>query len=627
MDPSNTDQLYTVMKLSVQAVLNPALLPSGIGESPAATVARIRHYLTAPRRPLLFSVGDTIINLPGGIDDANGPFPDDGAFAVTMFSPTSFLVSWSCTVRLVDCDTGGSVPAYLSNRWTETNTYDENWYATNKLNGLLIVSSRGFNSPDDLRGLVTPGVAAGFRRISADYKLSEDGLHYNYSFVDRQLSKVPPFPATKMAGRQVESTTVNGGKRHGEINLTLTGPPNIPPRDLMNAGIRIAMNRVWASGPLTTGKQLVIDGSITENLDDTANDVSINLRWMMAPIVGRELGAKPANPSALAGFGAGAGGGVVGSGGVGGGIGAGLLGGGAAWVTSPGPGAAGPAQNATPTQQNKNPAGMATYAGWLGSPIAGSNPTVGIAPPLRGLTDNVKMVAAALRDPCGSSFTLTGSTPGFGDNSLVGTSDDGGNVSLSTFDPQFPPDDTQALYSTDDTPGVYDIYQITSHYRLHTGKALLPPPTDDSLCAFPQVHGAYMTCKVEWAATRRGAPPTIPGVNFGAQGDNAILLDSDYSPDGLDLAGDGVSVVYKAAGWLLFGFKDWKQISTAAPIPPFLDFGALSEPSLMATGTLDDSIISPSLTSSSQIVNPFLSIGIQALQSLTAGGGDIPANP
>src|SRR4051812_5562069 len=82
-DPSRSDQIYTSVVLRCKSVLYANCLAAVGGETPPATAARIRHYLTAPRRPLSYSVGGvSFIDLPGGLDDANGPMPLDDAFSL-----------------------------------------------------------------------------------------------------------------------------------------------------------------------------------------------------------------------------------------------------------------------------------------------------------------------------------------------------------------------------------------------------------------------------------------------------------------------------------------------------------------------------------------------------------------
>lgn len=548
MDPSGTDQLYNRIRISCQSLVTYPLNPAIGGESPTQTMLRIRHLLTSPRRSLVYSDGTTnYVNLPGGLDDANGPIPDPTALQVVQITPGAWLVTFAVTVHLVDCTS--TPPAYLSNRWEDAETVDRDWYKVRRRTGTLIVSSRGAVSPDDFRSLISPTVPVGFRRETADYKRSADGLKIHYNFVDKQLSKLPPLPGTKLTGRQVASITNFGGKRMGEIALTLTAPPTVDPKDMLRALVVVAMARIRVSSPFTqkNGSPQIKEGSISENLDDEKNEVSLRLRWQMQGDAGR------LNDLKSSGTGAG-----------------GLFGGGIAGfilATSPPP-------PSPPTPEGKDKDALSGYAGWLGLPLVGDY-LPALAPPTRGLASDIPLYAAALRDPCGLEISLsTGAEP----NTLVGTVN--GSTLTATQLTSDIPDDEQALY-TDDGPGVWDHYEVTCHYVDDVGGRVLPPAEIDGPQKVVLLHGRALNMRCEWSLKRTGGAPTAPKI-VQVTDPNWYYTGGVTSPKNLDVAGDGVSIVYECSGVWNFACLDWKKADITYPIPSFLSASILKKPSTLA---------------------------------------------
>ena len=518
-DPSGTDQLYTRIRIEVRAVLNAGLNPSlGASDTPARQIPRIRHMLTAPRRALYYAAGGSpggaVIDLPAGRDDHTGPWPDAPALTVTHVTEATYVVTFAVVVCLTDC--GTAPPEYLSNRWQESINYDANWHATRRVVGTLITSGRAPGSPDDLRLLVTPGVPPGFRRESADYQLSEDGLTVRYTFADRQLAKVPPFPATTMRGRQVETTPMPGGKRKGEIQLSLTGPPTVNPRDLLGVAIRVAMARAYHVGFTVSEKsgRILVGGSIAESLDDDKNEVSLHLQWDIPPARSRDRGLQEAV------------------------------------LSNTPPGTPGRGSGEPYTVDARSPltgrpaASTGMFASWVGRPLSGSDPAGSVAPPLRGIgpAAYIRLVAAALKDPCGAELQET--TLSTDDNRLVGTSQYA-NLTVGPL-PNPVPDDEDGLFADDDTGGVWEHHELVYHYRDFPGVGVVPPPKEGDDCSFVKLHGSYMALRVELAATRVGTPPVLPppdGLNDGS----LVYVGGVWSPAAADVAADGVSVRYRVS--------------------------------------------------------------------------------
>jgi len=569
-DPSRTDQIYTRIVLRVQSIVSLGTSPASGDADATAIAARIRHMLTRPRRALVYSVGgSTYLNIAEasgrtGGDDANGPKPLEGCRVVPC-GTASYLVEWGVEVCITDCaageSTGHESRGYLSLRWTETSTIDANWYTTKRRSGLLIVSSRGRDEPDKLRNIVTPGVDQGFRRESAEYSLSEDGLNYRFSFADKQLHRPPPFPATKMSGSMIESVPLPGAKRRGMVHVRLEGPPGVPARDMLNTAIAVCMQRA-NEGDIYQGKggKLFVGGSFKESLNDDENAIEVTLEYMMKPSRARQKGKTSTSTiGGIATPGIGLLPGIVAN--------PGNLISPAFGVASSVFGAFSPPPTPTLTTDGKDTGALPINAGWVGKPLFGVDPTRGVAPPTRGMADQVRLIAAALNDPCGTQLTTQELTPGYTPSEMVQTNPDGSTLTVNQLTPDQPPDDLDGKYG-DGMPGVWDHYIVRTSYHDDSGKRILPATGTNTSASVVQMHGAYMRCKLEWSVARVGGPPIIPAKE--TSDPNVVYLYGDVEQPNIEPAADGVSLRHEMSGVYYYGFLNRNAAVVAAPIPQFV---------------------------------------------------------
>jgi hypothetical protein len=561
-DPSGTDQLFTLFRITVRAIVYPGLSPAGVGENPGDAVARVRHMLLQPRQSLTYTTPDgaVLVQAGPGNDAANGPTPI-GIPVVTPVTAGSLLVDYTVECHLTDCGAAGN-REFLSLRWTEVVTIDEMWRTVKQRNGTLIV--RTGVDPDALRFRVTPGVPQGFRRESSRYELNETNLTVRFAFTDRELMRPPPAPALRLRGRQVESTPMPGALRHGEIMLQLDGPKGVNPREMLNAAIRIAMSRVHASGgQVGRGGRMLIGGSIAESLNDDENRVELALRWTMKPVAGRSSGRGLSDASMqtvpnvyLDGLGSGS------------------------PVFPPMPP---PQPNAQGREMAALPIG---YASWVGAPLPGSDPKRTIGGLTRGTAPDIRLIAAALNDPCGQTAVIQELRGG---NLWAGVSEDGVMVQVVNtagegYGPPYYPgfaDSQDALYGTDSSPGVYDHYELTAIYKDSGGNAVCPSTKEGEKAIQVKVMNSLLTMRLEWTATRTGGTPVFPSVKP-TDGSNIVYLGGTIPVGHVDVGGDGVSLVYSASGIFDFAFLDASTVSIAAPVPPWLNLGAaFDEPNQM----------------------------------------------
>lgn len=598
-DPSGTDQLYTTFRVDVRAVVAPNVNPANGSEAPGLTVARVRHMLLQPRQSLTYVTPDgaVLVAADGTTDAANGPFPLH--CTVSQVTAGSFMVEYSVECRLTDCGAAGD-RQYLSLRWSEAVSIDEMWRTVKTRNGTLIV--KGGVDADSLRGLVTPGVSKGFRRELARYELNETNLQIRFTFTDREMMRPPPAPAIRCRGRQVESTPMPGAIRHGELSLRLEGPKGVSPRELLNAAIRIGVSRANASGVLVgPGGRMLIGGSVAESLNDDENAVELSLRWKMKPVAQRNAGrglsegSMQSMPNSFL---------------------QGIGNGGLPVFPPPPP----PQPNAQGRETGALPIG---YASWVGAPLPGSDPLRAIGGVGRGTAPDIRLIAAALNDPCGQTAVINEL---HGGNFWAGFSADGAQVQvLSTTAPGYGPpyyqgqaDDSQALYS-DSSPGVYEHYTLTAIYRDSGGNCVLPSTKAGEKGAEVRVCNSQLSMRLEWSASRTGGPPVWPSVSPPDKS-NVVYVGGTIPVEHVDVGGDGVSLLYSASGIFDFEFLDASIVAIAAPVPPWLALGAAANEPNSVFGQAQWPF------KGSGGANPFTGQGV-SLTGGGSGGGGPPVLP
>ena len=629
-DPSGTDQTLTEIRLRVRSLLNVALLPASVSSgdtSAAGILARVRHMLTQPRADLYYDLNslpggpfpangaDPIINIPAGRDDGTGPWPDVDAFRAEYTTPDTIEVSWGCSVRLLDCALGNP-DAPLSLRWEDSISWDETWKATYRRSGTCIISSRDVNKIDDYRrNTISPPVAPGFRRKTADYTCSRDGLRCDFVFVDEQIRYAPPYPAVRMRLTQSETFPMIGGMKNGEVFVGLVGIQNADVIDLARWAIAITKARIWAANPLNAeGKVL---GNTVVQTDESDDGVSVNCSstYKVTPTGAqqKEAGGGSFWRGAGAGGAIGAGVGTIipGVGTVFGGIAGALIGGGVSILRGP--------DNAPPTQQGQDPSktpffpwiGAGTtpanannpggWAGWAdpGGQVVGPADGVGLAPA-------VGIFAAVLNDPCGaalyanpnafvSAVTLRTQVPIY--NTDAGGQGGAASVStaqltatLSTFNAaQYPQTavNTQqtGLHTWDGEPGVYDYWQCLNEYHEDPGVIVMPTCNPDGKNIKVRHSSEMIFLRKRFAACRTGAQPNLPPRDLGD--DNWVFTGGTANLREMQVAPDGVSIRYEVEGVYEYYALDPSLVDKTAEIAPFLSPTALANASKWFGGTVE----------------------------------------
>jgi hypothetical protein len=613
-DPSGVDHTATRFVVRIRSILHPGVSPSNPGENPADAMVRIRHMLMTPRKTLTYTVNNKTVLSTSGRDDANGP---ETSCEYTQLNAGSFLVDFTVTVILTDC---GNNPgsSYLSLKWSDTVIRDWQWLTTRRRVGTMVLSPLRTPDPDSMRPLVTPDVPTGFRRESADYTLSEDGRIIRFTFVDKEMMAPPPGIAVRMRGVQVESAVPPGSVKMGSIRLRLDGTKGVVKKDLLAAAVYSAMSRINASEPQKTPSgRLLFGWSVSEGLGDDECWVEVQVNWRIKPDKSR-LNTNGAGNSKTASL-------VKG-----------LLFPGLTIAGIAGRAVFGNGAGPKPDANGRDTAAISGSVPWLGADLPNVDPNRIVAPPANGLANAVKLIAAALNDPCGQTSELVGTAgggtfdaelrtggPAFGaglaalNGNLPATASNSGTSALTAAvvpASAIPPDDAIALYG-DDRPGVYDEYTLVAHYKDIPGIAVLASTKAGEPSRKVQMHNRRLKLTVEWSAAKVGDKPVIPAPMDSPDG-LAIYTGGTVSPTELEVAADGVSTRYEITGIYEYEFSDPAKANVVAPLPPYLSCD-LATDAARAVGFSADCIIFPNNGKAG--VNPFNGSGMTDVDCCGSG--------
>jgi hypothetical protein len=316
-DDAGVDYLWTEVNIQVEAIMSGTAAPAQGGETPTQTMVRVRGLLETPRRTLQFFVNtNALLDTTVTPDVKTGPIP--GPVTINQISEATFMVSFKITTYIAECPAGSAPPAYISHRWKETVSIDENFYTTKTRTGKIYSRTDINTNADSLRGLVIPPIDNGFKVTKIEVTLQEDGLALMYSFEEKEVFLQPPAPATKAEGDYIESSTTPGGAiRTGEVRVRLEGAKNSDTGALLQRAVLIAVTKVSPDGPIATKgnedrptklvaaavRQSMWENKVEVNLKvqytstpSRIKGVAMDLKRFTVPPVGSEPGTLPPDP-------------------------------------------------------------------------------------------------------------------------------------------------------------------------------------------------------------------------------------------------------------------------------------------------------------------------------------------
>ncbi len=202
----NKTYLYTKWTFDFTSVYNPEATSYGPNTNPnrnadstpptvpglpaTITDASLRHYLSQPRRTLIYAFGPNILlRTPSAnysCDAENGPTVEI-CDVLESYGVRTFLVHLRITAVVNEC--GAKIPL-LSHTWKASVDYDKDYYATRTIEGTAVFRSDALQKlstwPDQYRQDLMFPVPPNMRRESIKIVAEEDGVTYHYQVVDHE---------------------------------------------------------------------------------------------------------------------------------------------------------------------------------------------------------------------------------------------------------------------------------------------------------------------------------------------------------------------------------------------------------------------------------------------------------
>lgn len=596
MDDSGTDVMYWKWTLSVRAIIvsgqsydrmgQPGypVSPANGGEKLPEVMKRIRHQLETPRKELIYwSGGEAKRNDPtdaliwvNGIDAANGPMP--GPCRITSVADGRYLVTWEITAHVVDCPNASNTdPEYetdlrkavVSHRWSESQDID----ASNRTveltrKGKIVSRSDMVANADVLRSLVTPLPPKGFKWKRANYSLRADGLALEYSFAWEEADMMPPYPAYSADGEYVE-TYANAAERWGECWVRLEGPPKVDRIKLLQIALSVCVTKM-AGQTFTGNNNETWLGAIALKEALYRPEVECRVRNRLK-FDSKKVTVPNANLSAAISL----------------------------RQFSPRLTISGPEKENAPPQDLKAPTLPGTPDEKLPAPF-----------PARGTAD-IKLIAAALRDPCGQQLdlqspaenivnlqsmvtlpannqpagvdryaeTFSGSGPPLSDKTQV-SGDIPVTVSIYPAYADFTESDSKVK---DEDPGVYDVWQAKKRYFRKTFEVVMPAPGSPTGVESIELAAPIHYCELRFVAVKTGGTPRIPDPITDVPESWQLVGTPQVEFDDPVILADGKTLRQGVRGKYLWVITDPAEAYMAPPLPPYHQFEATDFNEMVST--------------------------------------------
>lgn len=558
-DPTNTDAMWQNTYVRVRGFVTASQgqfpIAGEAGVSSATTFKALMDKLSTPRRSLEYKIGSvTMITHPGGLDAKLGPIPDKPK--IHEVNTGVFLVEFGVRCFQVRCDTDCEErDPVVSLRWTQTESFDENWYSRLTTQGRLIVRSDLLQSADSFRPQATPPILPDYRRVSSRYTLSPDGTQLEFQFEDQEVDRLPPLGATKASGKFTVTSPKPGIARFGQVDIHLEGPKGTSRKQLLIRAMAMGYSKLLSERFFTENQSLpIIWGAFKEDLFEPAVDVS--MQGLLAPIVG---GSYLAATSGI-------------------------------FAGTPG--------------DNTPPPDIMRSVGQM--PFGMAENRQGLAPPIRKRLAG--LLAAAFRDPCACLVSETelrtdGASGGTGNPDIVGPPNqvppaDIGIAELSTL-----PSVVDLV--ADRAP--YDTYSIETSYGHNSGRVLMPGTglgANGGVGKVVDLTGEQMVMTVTWVAGRTARPPILPVYETGHPG--FVPIRAAVTTQSILPSADGGAPMYLTAGFYQYAIVRPQTVELRAAVPPMM--GPAAQPAALAAVGFWENIFQ--LGTQAANTNPFAPGGV-----------------
>jgi hypothetical protein len=556
MSPDEQDYLYTRITISCQGYVSldapGATLTTGGAAAPAPvnpngnptlTFVSAQHKLEQVRKKLSFSNDNVIVEADASTDVCNGPFPKVTSIQ-RIDGVNALLVGFTVTTYRFDCvekGAGQKKPAYVSNRWREEETRDNQFLAKRVRSGkIVILGGEGQADLNTLKTSVVPKIPKNFVRQRCVFAIEESGLAMSYQIEDQEVIQGPPAPAVEADMRFVETSPWPGALRYGVCSIKLKGSKETNPANLVLLGVTQAVQRLRAAGlNVDQNNQNNYAAELSITHVTASNTVEVMMRAQLKNYGGQgkddpkdfshfKLKPWPENISGTPEF-------PVSSNGL------------SLAAAEPTNALCDRDQvslkrqlpaNANPRLKNVNGQGPAPARGNL---------------KLAALSEENSFLAQVFARQNGGSVPSPSQSPG---EILEGT------TYIVPVAPPIP--ENTAVYVSG---GAYTYYRVEPTFYTDEGVAEMPGTNDDAEVAFVQFKQKSVRLVITWAAERTGQAPEIPQTDLQAES-KPVLLKSELMTGQLESV-PGNATAYRLAGRYEYGFKLPKKILYNAAVTPW----------------------------------------------------------
>lgn len=288
-----TDMLRHETRLTVQGTVHqwapapqyvePQGATSSLVNGGAAVFRELKEQLMCPRNTLRYTVaGEDILHVgPKGsgaaeIDVTNGPWPEDLRIVGVAGDTLRVQFTISCS-HISCCGNGATLPQVLSNKWSISETLDENLVLTRTVSGRLIVSSIEFN-PQSFRSLVIPKREQFFRIAGISFTTAPSGMEMDYSITYRRTHAAAPAPAVDWDASHT-ATVVRGGIAESHVHISLMGDPSVDRRQLLGAAWAVAEARLGdLSSTSRGGKKIIENVTVSDRFSAASVELDVTVK-------------------------------------------------------------------------------------------------------------------------------------------------------------------------------------------------------------------------------------------------------------------------------------------------------------------------------------------------------------
>lgn len=261
-DSTDTSVMFTRMVYRVQGVVR-----TDMQYSMAQNLVYLRQTLLVPRRGLLITIGNDVLNIGNGtaddaFDDVGGPKPRSVTFTEILGTTFAF-VSFEIEVGMQEgCEYAGDV---ISHAYTVTHQLDARFYTKRTINGTIRVrQTSANNNAEAFRNLCVPSLPDGFQRKSMDFRLSANGLQLDYTIQDQEVFRVAPLNCTE--ARATFSQQMSNYIWYSHFTMEVKGNKNQDQLAMFNDIFAVAKTRINFDDPTMFVQQASIDEDLYDNV-------------------------------------------------------------------------------------------------------------------------------------------------------------------------------------------------------------------------------------------------------------------------------------------------------------------------------------------------------------------------